>query len=63
MTYLDDKQVAAALGVARSTIWRWCRQHRFPQPRKFGPGVARWSEADVQEFADNAPRLPRTRAA
>lgn len=55
MIYLTDRDVAQIFRVSRSTVWRWSREGRFPRPRKFGPGCARWSQADVDAHAAKSP--------
>lgn len=41
--------VAAACGVSKSAVWTWCRQGRFPQPRRFGR-ITAWRTSDVMAF-------------
>ena len=41
------KQVARLLGVGKSTIWRWCKQGKFPRPIKLSQRITRWRAEDV----------------
>ena len=48
---LRQPQVIERLGgVNPSTLWRWCRDGRFPQPVRLGPNTIAWREADVDEW-------------
>jgi excisionase family DNA binding protein len=44
------QEVAALLGIHRSTVWRWLEQDLIPRPRRIG-GRTLWSRADVELFA------------
>jgi excisionase family DNA binding protein len=48
--WLADVDVAALLGVHRSTIWRWLDRGLIPQPRRVG-GRTRWVRAEIELFA------------
>jgi hypothetical protein len=58
---LNDAEVAALLGVARSTIWIWVDRREFPEPKRVGKrrsptGVLHacrsfWHREDVELFA------------
>ena len=37
--------------IARSTIWLWARQGRFPQPLKFA-GITVWRRSDVMAWLE-----------
>ena len=49
--YLTVKQVAAALNVSRSTLWRWVKGGYFVKPVRLGPKVTRFLESDVLAWA------------
>lgn len=40
--YVTDRTIAAHLGITRTTIWRWSREGRLPEPVKLGPNITRW---------------------
>jgi excisionase family DNA binding protein len=48
--WIGAEEVAALLGVHRSTIWRWLEQDLIPRPRRIG-GRTLWSRADIELFA------------
>jgi excisionase family DNA binding protein len=47
---MTPDQVAAALGIHRSTLYRWWRQGRGPRFVRIGPGLRRCDPADVAAF-------------
>ena len=49
--YKSDKDLAARYGVSRSTIWRWTKEGRLPQPKKLSPGCTRWDWSEILETA------------
>lgn len=44
--YLSVKQVAARYSVAVSTIWKWTKLGKFPEPRKLN-NCTRWHVDDL----------------
>lgn len=42
--------VAAKLGVAEPTIWRWITTGGFPKPLVLSPGVSAWYEHEVDAW-------------
>lgn len=46
------RDVMAEFCVARSTIWRWCKNGIFPQPRRFGQDgkLIGWCVEDIEVF-------------
>lgn len=49
--FLRLPQVLKAVGVGRSTVWRWCKEGYFPAPVRLGPRVVAWRASDVSEWA------------
>jgi prophage regulatory protein len=47
LTFFSDKDLADRYRVHRSTIWRWIKEGRFPQPVKISPGCSRFSKDQV----------------
>ena len=47
---LRISEVAARTGLGRSTIYEWSADGRFPAPVRLGGRVARWVEAEVDEW-------------
>ena len=48
--FLRISEVQARTGLGRSTIYRWAAEGRFPRPVRLGGRVARWVEAEVDEW-------------
>jgi prophage regulatory protein len=36
---------------SRTTLWRWCRQGRFPKPLKLGPNRRGWRRSELRAWA------------
>lgn len=49
--FLRLPHVLKAIGVGRSTVWRWCKEGYFPAPVRLGPRVVAWRASDVSEWA------------
>lgn len=37
-------------GKSRSTLWRWCRDGRFPKPERIGPNSIAWRQSAVSAW-------------
>ena len=37
--------------ASRTTLWRWCRQGRFPKPQKLGPNRRGWRRSELRAWA------------
>ncbi len=48
--FLRVSEVQARTSLGRSTIYRWSGEGRFPAPVALGGRVARWIEAEVDEW-------------
>jgi prophage regulatory protein len=46
------------LSVARSTIYRWLSEGKFPQPVRIGDRAVRWRVADVQAWCSAREQRP-----
>jgi prophage regulatory protein len=44
---LRTRETAKRMGVARSTLFRWIRQGRFPKAHQYGPRVVGWPESVI----------------
>ena len=49
--WIAADEVAALLGIHRSTVWRWLEQGLVPRPRRIG-GRTLWSRADIVLFTE-----------
>lgn len=62
--WITDADVAALLGVSRSTVWVWVDEGRIPEPHRVGASsintrggrrrsrATRWYRPDIELFAD-----------
>ena len=57
--YYNDRQVAKAYGIGRSTVWFWTAQGLLPKPRKFGQRVSRWSGKDLLDWEQSVETDPK----
>jgi len=53
---LSIPEAAEAVGTVPSTLYRWIRAGRFPQPRKIGPRRAVFLRAEVETWLEKQPR-------
>ena len=49
---LRTKQVAQALGVGRSTLYKMVAEGSFPKPQKIGPRISFWRTSTVNAWLD-----------
>lgn len=49
---LNGQEVAAQLGVDRSTVTRWAKGGSLPAPAVQHGHIRRWAAADVRRFAE-----------
>lgn len=42
--------VAGVSGLAKSTVWKWCADGRFPKPVKLSSRVSAWHVADLRAW-------------
>jgi len=52
--FSTDKTLARYFDTSRKTIWEWSRNsdHAFPEPKKIGPNLTRWSNAEVKSYRE-----------
>jgi prophage regulatory protein len=51
------EHVLTVVPIARSTVWLWVRQGRFPKPFKFG-SITLWNRGDVLTWLKRAGGEP-----
>lgn len=44
---LREKQILLILPISRSTLWRWVKQGKFPQPKKLSDRITVWPSTAV----------------
>ena len=49
--YLRQSQlVGPILPIGATTLWRWVKEGKFPQPIKLSPRVTAWRAEDVRDW-------------
>ena len=56
------RQVAAALGVTKKTIYRWLEDRLMPEPHRTSNGYRIWTEQEVQVLRKTGLRRRRRAA-
>ena len=57
VTYVFASELAAELGVSRTTFWRWRREGKIPSGRRYRDGQILFSEVEAQRVRDFATRI------
>ena len=60
MRLLRRPEVEARTGLARSTIYLWMAQGRFPRPVRLGVHMVGWIESELEEWLANRASADRT---
>lgn len=47
--------VLKAIGIGKSTLWRWIREGRFPKPVRLGANCVAWRADDVNQWINSRP--------
>ncbi len=42
-------------GIAKTTLWRWIREGRFPKPVRLGANCIAWRADDVNQWINSRP--------
>lgn len=53
MQLLKSKDIQSQFGISKSTLYRWVNERGFPKPIKFGSGVARWKQDEVELWLES----------
>jgi len=48
--FLRIKDVMKKTGIARSTIWLWVKEDKFPKPIKLSPRITVWNNEEVEKW-------------
>jgi len=51
--FLRITEVMKMTGIAKSTIWLWVREEKFPQPIKLSPRITVWEEEKIFSWMKN----------
>jgi prophage regulatory protein len=46
-----------------TTIWRLCRNGKFPRPIKVTPGITAWKVGDIRAYLDDVAKVAKGGAA
>ena len=46
----QDQLIPEIIPISGPTLWRWCRDGRFPKPTRLGPRVTAWKVEDVRAW-------------
>ena len=49
-------EVIAYTHISRTTLWRWIRDGRFPEPIRLSPRRRVWKESALQEWMNGLER-------
>ncbi|TLS99584.1 helix-turn-helix transcriptional regulator [Aliarcobacter cibarius] len=51
--FLRIKDVMKKTGIAKSTIWLWVSEGKFPKPIKLSPRITVWDEELINRWQDD----------
>jgi prophage regulatory protein len=49
---LRIREVCDLTSLAKSTIWLWVSQDRFPKPISLSPSIKVWRQSDIDSWVD-----------
>lgn len=53
---LRIREVSERLGVSKTTIYKWVKEERFPEPVILGAHASRWVEQEISDWLADRPR-------
>lgn len=48
--FLRINQIVEKTGIAKSTIWLWVSEGKFPKPIKLSPRITVWEEEKIEKW-------------
>jgi predicted DNA-binding transcriptional regulator AlpA len=57
VTYFSATDILRAIGVARQTLWRWRKDQKIPQGRRYRDRQVVFTNAEVESIRKYANRL------
>ncbi|MBU3015655.1 AlpA family phage regulatory protein [Poseidonibacter lekithochrous] len=48
--FLRITEVMKKTGIAKSTIWLWVKEDKFPKPIKLSPRITVWEEEKINNW-------------
>ena len=52
-------EVAKVFGVSESTVERWVKQEKLPQPIQLGPNRVAWDKQEIQQAIERMKKQSR----
>lgn len=52
--FLRIKDVMKKTGIAKSTIWLWVSEGKFPKPIKLSPRITVWMSKEIDKWMYNS---------
>ena len=49
---ISKKELARILGVSSSTVSRWTREKRLPEPFPLGPNSTKWVKEEIEQWIE-----------
>ena len=53
---LRIREVSEWLGVSKTTVYKWVKEGRFPEPVILADHASRWVEAEIVDWLASRPR-------
>ncbi len=50
---IRPKDLATKLGISETTLWRWRRDSKLPQPISLGPRMIGWRATDIDDWFES----------
>ena len=50
--FLRITDVMKMTGIAKSTIWLWVKEEKFPKPIKLSPRITVWDEDSIRKWQE-----------
>jgi predicted DNA-binding transcriptional regulator AlpA len=50
MKFLRPRELAEALSISTTTLWRWRRSNGFPAPFQLGANTVAWDEDEIRQW-------------
>jgi len=57
--FLRFTDVQRAVGISRTTLWRWERKNLFPKRRQLGPNSVAWLKSEIETFIQSRSPVGR----
>ena len=51
--YYRVSELSELLSIGKSTLWKWVKDGKFPQPIRLSARMTLWSAADIHKWLEN----------